>query len=90
LLSRGAQDAAQRVELMHRIGIEDVQVAPLASPSPGHFVVTGVWVYTEKNLASLNEVLAELRALYHDRLIGTDPKGATSVVGRLLARWKGS
>lgn len=90
LLSRGAQDAAQRAEIMHRIGIEDVQIAPLASAIPGHFVVTGVWLYTEKNLLALNEVLGELRALYHDRPIGSDPKGATGVVGRLIAKWKGS
>jgi hypothetical protein len=62
-----------------------MQAAPQAPPNPGHFVVTGVWLYTEKNLAALNEVLGELRALYHDQPIGTDPKGATGVCRRLIA-----
>ncbi|MBO9513048.1 MAG: hypothetical protein J7549_02940 [Variovorax sp.] len=88
LLQGGARDAADRAEIMHRIGIDNVQVAPMPSSMPGHFIVTGVWVYSERNLAALNEVLSELRALYRDRPIGTDPRGGTGVVRRLLARWR--
>lgn len=88
LLTGGSQDAADRVEIMRRIGIDNVRVAPMPSPTPGHFVVTGVWVYSERNLAALNEVLNELRNLYQHRPIGTDPKGAAGVVRRLLVRWR--
>lgn len=88
LLAGGAQDAADRAEVMHRIGIDDVQVAPVPSATPGHFIVTGVWVYSERNLAALNEVLYELRSLYQHRPLGTDPKGGAGVVRRLLARWR--
>jgi hypothetical protein len=73
---------------MHRIGIENVQVAPQPSSVPGHFVVTGVWLYTERNLAALNEVLGELRALYCDRPIGSDPQGGAGVIRRLIAGWR--
>ena len=88
LLAGGAQDAADRAEIMHRIGIDNVQVAPVPSATPGHFIVTGVWIYSERNLAALNEVLCELRALYRDRPMGTDPNGGAGVVRRLLARWR--
>lgn len=88
LVAGAAQDAADRAEIMHRIGIENVQVAPIPSPTPGHFIVTGVWIYSERNLAALSEVLCELRAFYRDRAIGTDPKGGAGVVRRLLARWR--
>jgi hypothetical protein len=53
-------------------------------------VVTGVWLYTERNVAALNEVLGELRALYRDRVVGTDPKGGAGVVRRLVERWRAS
>lgn len=88
LLLKGAQEVAERAEIMHRIGIENVEVAPQSSAIPGHFVVSGVWQYSERNLAALHEVLAELRAVYQNRPIGTDPKGAASAVRRLIGRWK--
>lgn len=87
ILAGGAQDAADRAEVMHRIGVEDVQVAPKPSSFPGHFIVTGVWVYSERNLAALNEVLHELRGLYQHRPVGTDPQGGAAAVRRLLLRW---
>ncbi|MDM0026111.1 hypothetical protein [Variovorax saccharolyticus] len=90
LLAAGSQHAADRAEIMHRIGIEDIRVAPKPSVIPGHFVVTGVWLYTERNVAALNEVLGELRALYRDRVVGTDPKGGAGVVRRLVERWRAS
>ena len=88
LLTAAAQDVADRAEIMLRIGIEDIQVSPMPSETPGHFVVTGVWVYSQRNLAALNEVLYELRNHYQHRPIGTDPKGGASVVRRLLQRWR--
>lgn len=88
LLGSGSQDAADRAEIMHKIGINNVRVAPVPSATTGHFVVTGVWVYSERNLAALNEVLHELRSLYQDRPIGSDPKGGMGVVRRLLVRWR--
>ncbi|MDN8616040.1 hypothetical protein [Variovorax ginsengisoli] len=88
MLAGATQHSADRAEIMHRIGIENVQVAPKPSTVPGHFVVTGVWLYTERNLAALNEVLGELRALYRDRPIGSDPKGGAGVIRRLIAGWR--
>ena len=87
-LAGGSQDAADRAEIMHRIGIDNVRVAPMPSATPGHFIVTGVWIYSERNLAALNEVLHELRSLYQNRPMGTDPKGGVGVVRRLLVRWR--
>lgn len=80
--------SADRVETMHRIGIENVQVSPKPCAIPGHFVVSGTWHYSERNLAALNEVLAELRGLYRDRPIGTDPEGSARAIKRLVARWR--
>ena len=88
LLGSGSQDAADRAEIMHRIGINNVRVVPMPSPTTGHFMVTGVWVYSDRNLAALNEVLHELRSLYQDRPMGSDPQGGTGVVRRLLVRWR--
>jgi hypothetical protein len=89
LLVRSSQQAADRAEIMHRIGVENVQVAPKPAASPGHFVVTGNWLYSERNLAALNEVLDELRAMYRDgRPIGSDPKGVAAVLTRLASRWR--
>jgi len=88
MLAGATQHSADRAEIMHRIGIENVQVAPQPSSVPGHFVVTGVWLYTERNLAALNEVLGELRALYCDRPIGSDPQGGAGVIRRLIAGWR--
>jgi len=88
LRAGGSQDAADRAEIMHRIGIDNVRIAPVPSATPGHFIVTGVWVYSERNLAALNEVLHELRSLYQHRPMGTDPKGGMGAVRRLLVRWR--
>ncbi|MDM0076032.1 hypothetical protein QTH90_16625 [Variovorax sp. J2P1-59] len=88
LLAGGSQHAADRAEIMHRIGIDNVRVAPVPSAIPGHFVVTGVWIYSERNMAALNEVLGELRELYRDRPIGTDPKGGVGVLKRIASRWR--
>jgi len=88
LLAGGAQQAADRAEIMHRIGIANVQVAPKPAATPGHFVVTGVWRYSDRNLTALNEVLEALRALYRDRPIGTYPKGVAGVLKRLVSRWR--
>jgi len=80
--------SADRVEIMHRIGIENVQVSPRPAAMPGHFVVSGTWHYSDRNLTALNEVLAELRVLYRNRPIGTDPDGGARVIKRLVARWR--
>ncbi|NDZ17112.1 hypothetical protein [Variovorax sp. WS11] len=88
LLVGASQQAADRAEIMHRIGVENVQVAPRAAANPAQFVVTGVWLYSERNLAALNEVLDELRALYRHRPIGSDPKGIAAALERLASRWR--
>ena len=88
LLAGASQHSADRAEIMYRIGVENVRVSPRPAATPGHFVVTGTWVYRERNLAALNEVLSELRALYRDRPIGSDPKGGVAVLKRLASRWR--
>lgn len=83
--ARPIDSSADRMETMHRIGIENVQISPRLSAFPGHFVASGTWHYSEPNLAALNEVLAELRGLYCNRSVGTDPKAGARGIKRLVA-----
>ncbi|RZL86033.1 MAG: hypothetical protein EOP82_31415 [Variovorax sp.] len=93
VLGGGVQQAAARAETMERIGAVNVQVAPKADTSPGHFVVSGVWVYSERNLVALNLVLEEQRALYRERPIAGGAKsraGVGTALRRLVRRSSGN
>jgi hypothetical protein len=68
---------------MVRIGAIDVRITPRSDAKPGHFVVSGTWVYSERNYAHLMSVLQEERLNYKDRPIGSGIGGAGSVVNRL-------
>lgn len=92
VLGGGPQQAIARTELMDRIGAMNVQVTPKANASPGHFVVSGVWAYSESNLAALNLVLEEQRRLYRERPIAAgagDKAGVRAALLRLISRRKG-
>lgn len=83
VLGGGEQQAAARSETMSRIGALDVRITPKANAHPGHFVVSGVWAYSERNYAALKLVLEEERAHYHARPIGTVKRKPSGVVDRL-------
>lgn len=83
--ARPIDSSVDRVETMHRIGIENVQISPRPSAFPGHFVASGTWHYSARNLAALNEVLEELRGLYRKRPVATDPKAGAGAIKRLVA-----
>ncbi|MDM0044354.1 hypothetical protein QTH91_07680 [Variovorax dokdonensis] len=85
VLGAGERQAAVRTETMLRIGASDVNIAPHPDASPGHFVVSGVWVYNNQNLAALHEVLEEQRALYADVPIGSQTATRAGVVAHLRA-----
>lgn len=82
-LGGGAEQAAARSETMSRIGALDVRIAPKADARPGHFVVSGIWAYSERNYAALKLVLEEERALYREWPIGTRRREHGGVVARL-------
>lgn len=83
LLGGGAEQAAARSETMSRIGALDVRITPKSDAKPGHFVVSGVWIYNERAYAALMTVLEEERANYRDRTIGTRASEPVGVVARL-------
>jgi hypothetical protein len=88
-LGGGAQQAIARAQTMNRIGAINVQITPKPNAMPGFFSVSGVWAYSEQNLAALRVVLDEERALYRDRPIADqtpDKAGVRSALRRLVPR----
>lgn len=83
LLGGGAEQAAARSETMSRIGADNVRMVPKYDAKPGHFVVTGVWVYGERSYAALMSVLQEERENYRNRPIGAGHGDCIGVVARL-------
>lgn len=81
-----AQQAALRAAAMESIGVEDVHVNPITS---GAHVVSGTWVYNEKNLAALQVALQEQRAILEADPIVVEKGGLTGAFRRLVAarRW---
>jgi len=82
-LGGGAELAASRSETMTRIGAVDVRMVPKSDTRPGHFVVSGSWIYSERAYASLMAVLEEERRHYGERPIGSRVAEPRSVVARL-------
>lgn len=62
-----AQLAASRAAAMTRIGAVNVKITPRTS---GEHVVSGVWVYSRRNLAALHEALEAQRELFSEHPIG--------------------
>lgn len=83
VLGGGEEQAVSRSETMSRIGALDVHITPKANAQPGHFVVSGVWVYSEPNHAALKAVLEEERAIYREWPIGSHRRAHRGVVARL-------
>jgi sugar (pentulose or hexulose) kinase len=93
MLGGGAQQAIARAQTMARIVAINVQVAPKPNAMPGFFSVSGVWAYSEQNLAALRVVLHEERALYRDRPIAAkavDKPGVRAALRRLVPRRDGA
>jgi hypothetical protein len=89
VLGGGKEQATSRAETVDRIGAVNVQITPKADALPGHFVVSGVWVYSERNLAALKIVLEEQRALYRASPIeagARDKPGLRAALARLIGR----
>ncbi|MBS0455052.1 MAG: hypothetical protein JSS14_27460 [Proteobacteria bacterium] len=82
-LANGAALAATRSETMTRIGAVDVRIEPKSDAKPGHFVVSGVWIYSERTHAALMSVLEKERANYTAQPIGSRNNESGSVVARL-------
>lgn len=92
ILGAGTQQAAARAETMDRIGASNVKITPKADAQPGHFVVSGVWIYSESNLAALHTVLQEQRAIYCERPLAAgarDKPGLRAALQRLVPRRRG-
>ena len=83
LMGGGAQLAAARSETMSRIGAVDVRMTPKSDAKPGHFVVSGIWIYSERTYAALLSVLEEERTSYRERAIGARAGEPTGVIARL-------
>lgn len=82
-MANGAELAASRSETMTRIGALDVRIAPKSDAKPGHFVVSGIWVYSERTYAALMAVLEQERANYSGRPVGSRTGESGGVVARL-------
>lgn len=89
-MATGSELAASRSETMTRIGAVDVRITPKSDSKPGHFVVSGVWVYSERTYAALMAVLEKERANYAGRPIGTRGLESGGVVARLRHLVSGS
>ena len=82
-MATGAVLAASRSETMTRIGAVDVQISPKSDAKPGHFVVSGIWIYSERTHAALLGVLDKERANYAGRPIAARGPESGGVVARL-------
>ena len=83
LIGGGAEVAAARSETMSRIGAVDVHMTPKSDAKPGHFAVSGVWIYSERTYAALLSVLEQERQYYRQRAIGARANEPTGVIARL-------
>jgi hypothetical protein len=80
-LGRPAEQAASRAAAMERIGAVNIVVTPVTLEA---HVVSGVWTYSEANLAALRVALEEQRAIYRDQpIVRTSP--ARLALARLAA-----
>jgi hypothetical protein len=87
VLGAAAEQANARAETVTRIGAINVQVAPNTDAHPGAFSVSGVWPYSEQNLAALRDVLEQQRAMYRLHPIGSLKRqrpGVRDVLRRLV------
>lgn len=81
-----AQQAGSRAAMLERVGVEDVRITPVTS---GAHVVSGTWVYSDKNLEALQVALAEQRVIFGaDPIAGgtRDTAGVAAAIRRLITR----
>lgn len=87
MLGGATEQANAGAETVTRIGAVNVQITPKLDARPGLFAVSGIWAYSEPNLAALRVVLEEQRAIYRkDPIVGTteENKGVRSMLLRLM------
>ena len=83
-MANGTAHAAARSETMTRIGAVNVHIAPKYDAKPGHFIVSGIWIYSERTHAALMGELMKERANYIAKPIGVRKHEASGgVVARL-------
>jgi len=75
-----AQHVASRMEVLQRAGIQILQVTPVTS---GEHVITGIWVYTDRNIAALRGALQEQREVFRERPIGSVLRSNARAIARL-------
>ena len=87
VFGRPMELAVSRAQAMERIGAVNVQITPHRS---GKHVVSGIWPYSQANLAALKVALEEQRALYVKRPIVAKPDEPTLVgaIRRLVSMRK--
>ena len=78
-----AQQAVLRAAALERIGVEDLRITPVTS---GAHIVSGTWVYNEKNHAALHAALAEQRAIFGADPIVAAKRDIAGAIRRLIAR----
>ena len=84
----GMKIASARSTLLQRIGTDRVTISPQSdSAAPGNFVVHGVWIYNERNLATLGQCLQRERAIYRDREAAAGREKARQSLRGRFRRW---
>lgn len=81
---RPAEHAAGRALAVERVGAVDIKVEQLAS---GAHEVSGIWPYSERNLAALKTALEEQRAIFRKHPIaGVSDRALAALRGWLQRR----
>lgn len=78
----GVERAVSRARLLEQVGAVDVSIKLLTT---GAHLVSGVWHYSEQNIASVRNALVEQRTIYLDAPIA-ERKRLHRWAGRILAR----
>jgi hypothetical protein len=84
----GMKIASARSALLQRIGTHRVTISPRSdSATPGNFVVHGVWIYNERNVATLGQCLQRERAIYRDSEAAAGRETARQGLRDRFRRW---
>jgi len=75
-----AQQVASRVEVLQSSGITYLRVEPRSS---GEHVISGIWTYSDQNLAALRAALEEQREVFRERPIGAVGRKRPGLLARL-------
>lgn len=77
------EQATDRAMTMEKIGAINVRVTPNSEARPGHFVVSGIWIYSERNLAALKILLDAQRAAMRNAPPATPQQDTASLAATL-------